>query len=78
MRPRYLLCPGYILSKYDGDTHFISAGQLKSLYGVHWQDCDIEKREIDHNRYRYIRLFPRYDGDYTKLPRLKDIEEFYR
>lgn len=71
---RYLLCPGYIISKNDGDRHYISAGQLKQLYKVNWEDCDIEKQGLQLSRYNYIRLFPRYDGNYTDYPKLEVLK----
>lgn len=70
MKIRYLLCPGYVFSKFDGDRHFISAEKLKDLYGVDWPDCDVLKPGINLNKYKYIYLFPRYDGNYCKMPKL--------
>lgn len=64
---RYLLCPGSVISKNDGQTHYINAPELAKLYGVSLEECEI----IDRNRwspYRYlglIRLEPRFDGNYT-------------
>ena len=78
---RYLLCPGYVKSKYDGDEHYIGAMRLARLYGVDPRECEIfEPRpwwpasfyRQDERRYKdLIKLVPRYDGDYT-LPSPRD------
>ncbi len=36
---KYLVFPGYVVSKNDGDMHFISARQLIRLYGVQVDQC---------------------------------------
>jgi hypothetical protein len=72
---RYLLCPGYVKSKYDGDEHYIGAMRLARLYGVDPRKCGIFEPSwlarslglrLDERRYKdLIKLVPRYDGDYT-------------
>lgn len=67
LRRKYVLCPGYISSRYDADEHFISAHRLAELYGIPMKDCYVE----DHTRVNtngLIRLHPQYDGNY-ELPR---------
>lgn len=69
--PDYRLHPGYVLSQYDGDEHYISAAVLADLYGVDLVKCHI----VDSRRPSTmvglrdnpdaIHLFPRYDGGYT-------------
>lgn len=75
---KYLICPGYVISKNDGDRHYISANQLLRLYRVNPAECEVlkeadpwEPRSLAEQRERryagLIRLAPRYDGDY-RLP----------
>jgi hypothetical protein len=66
---KYLICPGQIKSKYDGNIHYIGEVQLISLYGVDPSDCLIlgkEKRGIGHETDKLIKLYPRYSGDYRE------------
>lgn len=62
---RYVLHPGYVTSRNDGDTHFIGGPRLARLYGVDIQDCvfgDVPSyREEDGD----IHLRPRSDGNYA-------------
>jgi len=66
---KYVLHPGYVISKTDGDEHWISASRLADLYGVGIGECFID----DPNRPQQLRglppdvvhLHPRYDGDYS-------------
>jgi hypothetical protein len=70
-RPRYVLCPGWIISKNDGDWHYISATKLAKCYGVNLRDCLIQRpRRILHPRFypRMVFLEPRFDGDYRLPP----------
>lgn len=39
---KYVLHPGYIRSRSDGDIHYIGAGQLANLYGVPLSECIID------------------------------------
>ena len=34
MSRKYVLCPGYVRSQFDGDEHYINERQLADLYGV--------------------------------------------
>ena len=38
---RYLICPGFVTSRFDGDKHYISAKQLMCLYNVYPEECVI-------------------------------------
>lgn len=40
-KAKYLVCPGAVFSKNDGQEHFISAEQLIRLYKVNPKDCRI-------------------------------------
>lgn len=66
---RYVLHPGYVTSKNDGDEHWISAGNLARLYRVKPTDCIVvDGRTRGHvSLPDDVHLYPRYDGDY-KLP----------
>ncbi|MNX81497.1 hypothetical protein D3C86_1131860 [compost metagenome] len=85
MSARYLLCPGPVTSKTDGDRHHITARQLAHLYGVPMKECvvlpDAELGALGGGRRRtelqaradrgeLITLYPRYNGDYS-LPNNK-------
>jgi len=41
MNPRYLLCPGDVRSRPDGQVHYVPAMVLARLYGVQLSDCVI-------------------------------------
>jgi hypothetical protein len=64
MSPRYLLCPGYVISQHDGDKHYIAPGTLAKLYGVDPKECVVLGRGQIPSR-PLIPLRPRNDGDYT-------------
>ena len=67
---KYIIHPGPMESKVDGDIHFITAGQLIKLYGVDPKDCIIRemndrRREIDPEKCKH--LYPLYNGDYSNV-----------
>ena len=77
---KYVVYPGYVRSKYDGDRHYITAKQLIKLYEVNPLKCHI----VDFNQpktYRgkdfrpYISLIPRYNGDYKNLSKLYNLQK---
>jgi hypothetical protein len=66
---KYVLCPGEVTSRSDGQRHYINAEQLLSLYGVRRNDCYIARRGkggIPAGYAHLPRLFPRYEGDYKE------------
>lgn len=69
MLKKYLVIPDYVVSKNDGDEHFVSAADLIRLYGVHPKECVLavgKTKELIAYFYRdLIKLTPKYDGDYT-------------
>lgn len=68
MNEKYLVIPGNVLSKSDGDEHFISAQQLMELYGVNPSECiviDSPHKALSILDNDYIVLRPRYDGNYN-------------
>jgi len=74
MKPKYIICPGYVISKTDGQHHYIGAMRLIRLYGVDPRDCFIYEPAPWWPNYYYVdsgkylagvrRLGPRYDGNY--------------
>ena len=66
---KYAVHPGYVISKTDGDRHYISALQLAFLYRLYpdqfvvWDDKD-PRSNIGRNPEVYKHLYPRIDGDY--------------
>jgi len=75
MMIKYVVCPGTVTSKTDGQQHYINAHQLMKLYRVRPEECVIHVpqgwwRLVDFDRAArrhegLIRLEPRYDGNYT-------------
>ena len=66
---RYLLYPGYVFSRFDGQRHFITAPQLARLYKVSLMECHIVHADQDLRGFRHeglIKLVPRYSGNYQR------------
>lgn len=73
---KYLCVGDYVISKSDGDRHYIPASRLPQLYGVNPNDCHFIRHDeesvywrshhmpYDHPNGRPIVLRPRYDGNY--------------
>lgn len=63
----YVLAPGYVTSKTDGDRHYITAEMLQQLYNVDLDQCVKEPRDkqdwLPPENAIYLR--PRYDGNYS-------------
>lgn len=80
MTARYLLRPGLVTSRTDGDRHYVGARHLAVLYGVPMAECVVlpHSSPMNHgsrmallDRVRageLVALIPRSDGDY-RLPR---------
>lgn len=64
---KYLIVPGNVKSKNDGETHYISASQLIDLYGVDPSECYVYSEVMRGNIFlnHLKRLTPRYDGNYN-------------
>ncbi len=68
----YVMHGGPVVSKNDGDLHYVSAAQLVELYGVDPR-CAVDAHRITGGLLRaeatgvarLVHLHPRYDGDYT-------------
>lgn len=65
---RFVLHPGLIHSRNDGDLHKITAPQLAQLYGVRLSECivvdpDRPETVLGHGDLkRYLHLFVSYEG----------------
>lgn len=73
MKPKYLLIPGYVWSKTDGQEHFVGSVQLANLYGVPLSQCmtydyDRDRGRMDHWFKDLIKLRPQSSGNY-ELPK---------
>lgn len=72
MKPRLILCPGHVQSRFDGDFHHISASRLAELYGVPLDLCTQDV--LPHHAGKHdICLYPKYNGDYTLPPEAAEL-----
>lgn len=71
MSYKYLLLPGIVRSRNDGDYHHIGRRNLIDLYGVKPRDCLLyAPGRIDKKLYaKLIKLYPREDGRYERIER---------
>ena len=62
----YILYPGFVTSKNDGQEHFIGYAQLIELYKVNPQFCRNGNKMANWHAVfpNALKLAPRYDGDY--------------
>lgn len=76
MEKKYVVIADYVISKNDGDRHFITCNQLVKLYGVREEECIFMESSIRGKHwpplgYYYLRhgplieLRPRYHGNYN-------------
>jgi hypothetical protein len=80
----WVLCPGYVRSKNDGQTHYISARQLRKLYELKYLDYVLTEEEflatrrgeVRPDEIEVIKLYPLYSGEYheTKIILLAKLE----
>ena len=66
---KYAVFPQHIISKSDGDRHFVSAQQLIRLFDVNPKECEIWNTDDIVRGFRphpdLIWLTPMYNGDYS-------------
>ena len=62
--PKYLVIPGNIRSKNDGDLHYITAHQLIQLYRVDPDECIVYSPQYPLRELELIPLTVRFDGEY--------------
>lgn len=65
---KYVVIPGKVRSRTDGDMHYIGARRLMELYDVHPDECYVVKREEDRFGLPKDLIFlePRFNGNYRK------------
>lgn len=70
---KYLLHPGYVVSKTDGDIHYITSQMLMELYNVLPKDC---VTYIPFRRYpnqdKLIDLYPMGSGEYKDMQKQEE------
>ena len=72
---KYLLHPGYVVSKTDGDRHYITAKMLMKLYNVRPEECVIYLPYRPYpNQNKLINLYPMASGKYV-VPPIKDMQK---
>lgn len=69
---KYVLHPGPVISRTDGQKHYISAAKLANLYGISERDCLVQMYrapQLVSVPKNAVHLYPRGDGNYA-LPEL--------
>jgi hypothetical protein len=69
MGKKYIVIGDWVYSK-DGDKHFVSPQRLALLYGLNPDECvlaDITRPSTLLGLPELPRLYPRSDGEYTKI-----------
>ena len=61
---RFVLFPGFVISKNDGDRHYIGERKLRHLYSIPRSARCVTFREGMVRRPDDIECRPRYDGKY--------------
>lgn len=74
MKTKYVICPGNVISKSDGQRHYIGPMQLIQLYGLDPSECEIYEpapwwpesfyRMAEERNCGLVKLGPRHDGNY--------------
>lgn len=77
MTLKYAIHPNFVVSKTDGDFHYIPANRLAYLYGLRTEQYMVINDSDDRHEYaeamrraeelNLIHLSPRFDGNY-QLP----------
>lgn len=71
MRRKFALHPGYVTSKSDGETHYISGSRLARLYEltpdeyIIW-DTDNPHTYMGYRSEDFFHLYPSYHGNYGR------------
>lgn len=61
---KYVVHPGFVISKQDKDTHYVGYNTLVALYGVDPRNCELYNPVVNYTS-EYLHLYPRFDGNYT-------------
>jgi hypothetical protein len=68
-KPCYVLCPGFVTSRFDGDRHWISASRLAQLYNIDYKTAHVYTYSSKDLGWAWpedaIFLHPQSDGNYT-------------
>ena len=74
---KYLIFPGTIRSKRDGDEHYVTAHDIIYLYRVNHMECIIIRDKYDLrgiDQWEYIHLEPNWRGEYeTFIPEVTQL-----
>ena len=70
---KYLLHPGYVVSKTDGDRHYITSQMLMKLYNVSPKECVIYPpyRPCPYQD-KLIDLYPMASGKYKDMQKQEE------
>jgi hypothetical protein len=72
---KYVVYPDYVISKNDGDRHYINSGMLMRLYNVNPKECVVYSRYAVTGQYNgLIPLKVKYNGNYV-IPKVKIKDE---
>ena len=66
---KYVVHPGYVVSRNDGDKHYITFIQLCRLYEVNPNECinaESQKQTVGRDLASLTHLHPRWDGNYER------------
>jgi hypothetical protein len=69
---KYIIIGGRVISRFDGQEHFIHASRLCALYGVNTDECYLLNEESAEDNLRLESLprlpilRPRHDGEYNQ------------
>ena len=77
---KYGLFPGDVVSKNDGDIHYITAPRLAQCYGIDFGDCivySVNDTREDAERDGLIPLFPDPTGEYRLPCRAKQASAWF-
>jgi hypothetical protein len=65
--PKYALHGGFVISRNDGDEHFVSAVKLIDLYELRPDEyCLWSTNNYGRVWEDYVHLYPRVDGNYGR------------
>ena len=72
---KYLLHPGYVISRTDGNRHYISERMLMKLYNVSLKECVTYLPYRPYpNQDKLIDLYPMGSGDYKDMQKQEKEE----
>ena len=72
IQPKYLICPGWVTSKTDGQRHHVGHRTLIMLYGVDPRECVIYSPQDWWDKAEYMESEERYAGLQRLGPSTRD------